>query len=165
MVSRTETARALLTPGEVMQLPPSDEIVMAAGIFPIRANKARYFADPRLQRRVLPPPKPYAPAPDSRPVDDWTGLRTVAPVAAPAPAVEPADEGQDGEDEANAGIRREPDLPEHEEIVPIGLPPRDEFDFEEGEASEDSTRNLRLRERMSSSVRQAALDPDDGIDL
>src|SRR3546814_3938897 len=28
MVSRQETARQLLTPGEVMQLPPDDEIVM-----------------------------------------------------------------------------------------------------------------------------------------
>src|SRR5690606_40431951 len=31
MVSRQETARPLLTPGEVMQLPPSEEIVMVAG--------------------------------------------------------------------------------------------------------------------------------------
>ena len=28
MVSRQETARPLLTPGEVMQLPPDDEVVM-----------------------------------------------------------------------------------------------------------------------------------------
>jgi type IV secretion system protein VirD4 len=31
MVSRQETARALLTPGEVMQLPPTDELVFVAG--------------------------------------------------------------------------------------------------------------------------------------
>ena len=37
MVSRQETARALLTPGEVMQLQPADEIVMLAGTPPIRA--------------------------------------------------------------------------------------------------------------------------------
>ncbi|WP_163359779.1 type IV secretory system conjugative DNA transfer family protein, partial [Klebsiella aerogenes] len=43
MVSRSETARQLLTPGEIMQLPPSDEIVMVAGIPPIRAKKARYY--------------------------------------------------------------------------------------------------------------------------
>ncbi|MEQ1399759.1 type IV secretory system conjugative DNA transfer family protein, partial [Salmonella enterica] len=43
MVSRSETARQLLTPGEVMQLPPGDEIVMVAGVHPIRAKKARYF--------------------------------------------------------------------------------------------------------------------------
>ncbi len=45
MVSRSETARPLLTAGEVMQLSPSDEIVMVSGLYPIRAKKARYFED------------------------------------------------------------------------------------------------------------------------
>ncbi|MFV3255142.1 type IV secretory system conjugative DNA transfer family protein, partial [Klebsiella pneumoniae] len=53
MVSRSETARPLLTPGEVMQLPPADEIVMVAGTPPIRAKKARYFEDRRFQERIL----------------------------------------------------------------------------------------------------------------
>lgn len=52
MVSRQETARPLLTPGEIMQLPPTDEIVMVAGTPPIRATKARYFEDARLQERI-----------------------------------------------------------------------------------------------------------------
>ena len=39
MVSRQETARPLLTPGEVMQLPSTDEIIMIAGLPPIRARK------------------------------------------------------------------------------------------------------------------------------
>ena len=56
MVSRQETARPLLTPGEVMQLPPEDELVLVSGVPPIRAKKARYFEDPRLTERVLPPP-------------------------------------------------------------------------------------------------------------
>lgn len=73
MVSRTETARALLTPGEVMQLPPDDEIVMAAGIPPIRARKARYFLDPRFNARLLEPPKPDRAAKGMPPRDDWTG--------------------------------------------------------------------------------------------
>ncbi len=51
MVSRSETARPLMTPGEVMQLPPADEIVMVAGTPPIRAKKARYFEDKRLAER------------------------------------------------------------------------------------------------------------------
>jgi type IV secretion system protein VirD4 len=42
MVSRQETPRPLLTPGEVMQLPPDDELVMMSGCPPIRAKKARY---------------------------------------------------------------------------------------------------------------------------
>lgn len=37
MVSRSETARPLLSPGEVMQLPLTDEIVMMSGVHPMRA--------------------------------------------------------------------------------------------------------------------------------
>jgi len=43
MVSRQEIARPLLTPGEVMQLPPGDELVLVSGIPPVRAWKARYY--------------------------------------------------------------------------------------------------------------------------
>ena len=56
MVSRQETARPLLTPGEVMQLPPADELVLVSGIHPILAKKARYYEDRRLQERIQPPP-------------------------------------------------------------------------------------------------------------
>jgi type IV secretion system protein VirD4 len=56
MVSRQETARPLLTPGEIMQLPAGDELVLVSGTPPIRANKVRYYEDPRLKRRILPPP-------------------------------------------------------------------------------------------------------------
>src|SRR5712691_542292 len=63
MVSRQETARPLLTPGEVMQIPPDDELVLISGCHPIRAKKARYYEDRRLQARILPPPKPRAVVP------------------------------------------------------------------------------------------------------
>ena len=56
MVSRQETARALLTPGEVMQLTPSDELVLVSGLPPIRAQKLRYYEDRIFQTRVLPAP-------------------------------------------------------------------------------------------------------------
>src|SRR5690606_36046285 len=36
MVSRQETARPLLTPGEVMQLPSTDALVLASGCAPLR---------------------------------------------------------------------------------------------------------------------------------
>ena len=52
MVSRQETARPLLTPGEVMQLPPADELLLVSGIHPIRAKKARYYEDRRLSERI-----------------------------------------------------------------------------------------------------------------
>ena len=56
MVSRQETARALLTPGEVMQLPSTDELVLVAGLAPVRAKKLRYYEDANFRGRVLPAP-------------------------------------------------------------------------------------------------------------
>ena len=58
MVSRQETARPLLTPGEVMQLPANDELVMVSGQPPIRAKKLRYFRDRNFIERALPPASP-----------------------------------------------------------------------------------------------------------
>lgn len=70
MVSRQETARQLLTPGEVMQLPPEDELVMISGLSPIRARKLRYYLDRNFTMRVLPAPKlgngQYADRPKAR---------------------------------------------------------------------------------------------------
>src|SRR5258708_36763052 len=57
MRERQEPARPLLTAGEVMQLPPADELVLVSAVPPIRAKKARYFEDRRLAERVRPPPR------------------------------------------------------------------------------------------------------------
>jgi type IV secretion system protein VirD4 len=74
MVSRQETARALLTPGEVMQLPPTDELVLVAGNPPVRAQKLRYYDDQTFKARILPAPAlatdGYADLPAQRP-HDW----------------------------------------------------------------------------------------------
>ncbi len=56
MVSRQETARPLLTPGEVMQLPPNDELVLISSLAPIRAKKLRYYEDRNFTSRVLAAP-------------------------------------------------------------------------------------------------------------
>ena len=56
MVSRQETARPLLTPGEVMQLPQDDALVMVSGTPPIRAKKLRYYEDDNFTPRCLPAP-------------------------------------------------------------------------------------------------------------
>ena len=53
MVSRRRPP-ALLTPGEIMQLPPTDEIVMVAGTPPIRAKKAPDLRGSRFAERILP---------------------------------------------------------------------------------------------------------------
>jgi type IV secretion system protein VirD4 len=50
MVSRQETARPLLTPGEVMQLPPDEAVVMVSSVAPIKAKKLRYYADANFKR-------------------------------------------------------------------------------------------------------------------
>ena len=54
MVSRQETQRALITPGEVMQLPADEEIVLVSGTPPVRAKKLRYYRDRNFTNRVLP---------------------------------------------------------------------------------------------------------------
>ena len=156
MVSRTETARALLTPGEIMQLPPDDEIVMVAGVHPIRARKVRYYRDRRLASRIEDPPT-AAPASEPR-ANDWTGRPTPARVQARVGAVD-----EDG-DLANGGIRREPELPEEQEIVPRPAPPAGEFEFDDG-SSDDAAAARRLQDRMRGNAQQASLDPGDGIVL
>jgi type IV secretion system protein VirD4 len=50
MVSRQETARPLLTPGEVMQLPNDDELVLVSGCSPIRAKKLAISMTGNLKR-------------------------------------------------------------------------------------------------------------------
>jgi type IV secretion system protein VirD4 len=160
MVSRQETARPLLTPGEIMQLPPTDEIVMVAGTPPIRTKKARYFEDRRF--KVLPPPD--LTIPQSGPAastDDWSS-RVLA--ASPETAMTTGQNGSDG-DPANAGIRREPELPEHEEIVPPPRPPDHEFDVLEDEPDVDAAKARAMRQRMRMVARQASMNPADGIDL
>ncbi|MFK0209515.1 conjugal transfer protein TraG [Agrobacterium sp. NPDC090283] len=160
MVSRQETARPLLTPGEIMQLPPNEEIVMVAGTPPIKATKARYFEDARLQERIVPPPELVAAPANAPTTDDWSGR-----VVAAAGQTGGADSGDDGGDPANAGIRREPELPEHEEILPPPPSPAQEFDFLDDEPDVDAAKANAMRARMRMVARQAALDPNDGIEL
>ncbi|MBN9567063.1 MAG: conjugal transfer protein TraG [Alphaproteobacteria bacterium] len=159
MVSRSETARPLLTPGEVMQLPPSDEIVMVAGMHPVRAKKARYFKDRRFNERILPPPEATAVA-TPRP-DDWTSLPTptredVRDTAAPAP--------DEAEDTANGGIRREPGLEPHKDIVPEARPTEDEFHLDRDEDDAEAARARTLL-RMRQLARGISLDPGDDMEM
>ena len=73
MVSQQETQRALMTPGEVMQMPPDNALVMVASTPPVRAKKLRYFADqnflPRVGGLVVAEPDTLAP------------IRSVSPLA------------------------------------------------------------------------------------
>jgi type IV secretion system protein VirD4 len=90
MVSRQETARPLLTPGEVMQLPVSDELVLVSGLPPIRARKLRHYVDRNFAARVLRAPElgagDYRDRPQAR-ADDWAGRTAALAPQLAAPAV------------------------------------------------------------------------------
>jgi len=161
MVSRQETARPLLTPGEVMQLPPTDELLLVAGVPPVRAKKARYYEDARFRERLLPPPKPASPKRSTPPADDWSAL--TIPLAS-AGAAQGSTAGA-STDPANAGIRREPELPEHQEIAQPERPAGHEFDVLDDEPDVDAAKARSLRQQVTSVARQATMDPADGIEL
>lgn len=163
MVSRQETARPLLTPGEVMQLPPDDELVLVSGVPPIRAKKARYFEDPRLLERVLPPHDHSTFARDGNAaMDDWSRLASPLIASASKSASDPR---RSIDDPANSGIRREPELPGHEDIAREASPSPPEFDLTEDGGEGFATRARMLRTNVPGLARQAALDPDDGLEL
>jgi type IV secretion system protein VirD4 len=160
MVSRSETARPLLTPGEIMQLPPADEIVMLAGIPPIRAKKARYYEDPRFRERILPPPaltKPEKPKPD-----DWS---TLPPPEKPDLANGRADGDAQDDDPTGSERRQQPEL---NRVDPVEKrePIHNEFepDFDD-DTQDDAARASRMRDLMQGVVRQAPLDRADGLDM
>jgi type IV secretion system protein VirD4 len=160
MVSRQETARPLLTPGEVMQLPPEDELVLVSGCQPIRAKKARYFEDPELSGRILPPPVVAAlsmPARTGAGEAPQTGDWASAVVAPPAAA--------STEDPANAGIRREPELPEHEEIAPEPRRPIHEFEPADEDADDEPQRRRMMQRTMGAVAQQISLDPGDDMQM
>jgi type IV secretion system protein VirD4 len=80
MVSRQETARPLLTPGEVMQLPTMDALILIAGVPPIRAKKLRYYENPQFARHVITPPSTLRPPLTTTAVDEWgNSVRTTDP--------------------------------------------------------------------------------------
>lgn len=145
MVSRQETARPLLTPGEVMQLPPDDAVVMVSGHPPIQAKKIRYYADRNFTGRVLPPPVlakgSYRDAPEARP-NDWSGQLALF-----------AD--SDGALLAS-GLPGDSDLP-----TLISKPATDVGLLDDDEAAATSRPAL----KANRAARMAALDPNDGVSL
>jgi type IV secretion system protein VirD4 len=154
-----------------MQLPPDQEIVMVAGVAPIRAKKARYYADRRFQARILPPPRPQAS--DAVRLDDWTGLAPPAILGPVVPETMTSEQSpnairRDGDEEeaANSGIRQEPALPDHENIAPGPDAGISEFDFEIVERDDDPVRERRAIDgAMRRGARLASQDPDDGIEI
>ena len=160
MISRSETSRPLLTQGEILQLPETDEIVMLSGAPPIRAKKARYYIDPRLQRRILAAPMPTIDVATKLSGDDWNHLPARNSARVLAASAAPVDDG------ANGGVRREPELPPHVEIATAPPQVASEFEFRDSnDVDTDAAKSIRLRAMMAANARQASLDPTDGIEL
>ncbi|MEJ0024948.1 MAG: conjugal transfer protein TraG [Rhizomicrobium sp.] len=115
MISRQETARPLLTPGEVMQLPPDDELVLVSSLAPIRAQKLRYYQDQNFITRVTPAPVlaegAFRDAPEPRP-NDWSGqVRGLHQELAAALG----GEFSSAEDEGGLQLQRHPGLGEQQD--------------------------------------------------
>ncbi|CUU16848.1 Type IV secretion system protein VirD4 CDS [Bradyrhizobium sp.] len=161
MVSRQESARPLLTPGEVMQLPPGDEIVMVAGIAPIRAKKVRYYEDRRFTERVMPPPDPSTAGRSLR-IDGWSTSQLPTTAAGSATLA-----GGATEDTANSGLRLEPELPDHVAIAKEVTEPTPAEEFAAVlDDDDDAIRQSRLlRQQMRGLARQVTMDPNDGMEL
>ncbi len=160
MVSRSETARQLLTPGEIMQLPPTDEIIMVAGTPPIRAKKARYYEDARFKERILPPPALVTPK-QGRP-DDWAAL----PLPPRPETTEERSAAEAGDEDPTASERRQ--QPELNRVEPVETKAPVENEFEIGladEAEDDTVHNSRMNRLMQGVARQVSLDPGDGMEL
>ncbi|WNL48572.1 IncP-type conjugal transfer protein TraG (plasmid) [Dyella sp. BiH032] len=114
MVSSNEIKRELMTPGEVREMPKDQELIVVAGVPPVKAKKGHYYLDvpfkdmvppthqdvpdgdprkgmPSVPNHPLNPPsaaeleaRPYPFAPPERPTD-WAGM-FVAQAKTPPPA-------------------------------------------------------------------------------
>ncbi|WP_114391300.1 conjugal transfer protein TraG [Notoacmeibacter marinus] len=161
MVSRQETARPLLTPGEVMQLPPDDEIVMVAGTPPIRAKKARYFEDGQFQARILEPPTQTNSAVQRG--DDWSGRSLPPRPKLPEPEATDAKDGEDGQSKHEHRQQAEFDAAHQiqaRELVD------NEFELDGEKHPSNRVVQLRQFDRQARTLaRQATLDPDDSVEL
>ena len=119
----------------------------------------RYYEDRQLQTRVLPTPKlsirvgeiqHETPLPANT-THDWNDAIAVPPIGA-------------ADHPANSGIRREPELPDHEEIAPEPRKAVQEFEpFDDELDDVQLTRAMRREARAI--ARQAALDPADDMGL
>jgi type IV secretion system protein VirD4 len=167
MVSRAETARPLLTAGEVMQLPPTDEIVMISGVHPVRAKKVRYFEDRRFAERIVPPLAPVAARGAPKP-DDWSALPLpprLEVVEGEDQAKTPVDAAKPDDDPANGSLRREPGLERHKDIAPPARPMEDEFGAGADKANGVAPCARTMTRIMQRLARQISLDPDDDMDM
>ena len=153
MVSRQETARPLLTQGEIMQLPPADELVLVSGMAPIRAKKLRYYEDRNFRDRLAAPPRLgagiYADRPQAR-ADDWSGL-----VRVPDDRLGKAEDGNAAQDEGGLQQQRHPGLGEEPATKPEPPKQLDLLGLDKDDADPATDKRAMDRARAVSTVVRA----------
>jgi type IV secretion system protein VirD4 len=150
MVSRQETARPLLTPGEVMQFPNDEMIALISGAPPIRAKKLQYYRDRNFIGRRLPVVS-LAPSngryPDAPPAkaNDWSGI-----TAAPDRRLDQPwfDLVRGADPESEGGLAQTPEL-DPIKPMPVTAAERDE-------KSEDETDDLAAARHLKDLTRETA---------
>ncbi len=147
MVSRQETARPLLTPGEVMQLPSDELIALISGAPPIRGRKLQYYRDRNFSPRRLPAVSLTSSSgryPDAPPAtaDDWSGMTAKSDKRLDQPWF---DLVKAGAAESEGGLAQTP------ELDPIKSRPG--HATERDETSEDETDDLAAARRLKDLAR------------
>ncbi len=160
MVSRQETARPLLTPGEVMQLPETQALVLLAGTPPIRASKLRYYEDENFTTRCLPAPHlseygSYSDIPASR-TDDWNSQKKR--VSRKLQRQNVADHFAGGADDG--GLKQQPTLFDEFGTRPDPAPAADlallDDDFDAGAGEADALTHSQRQSRSQAQTIQRA---------
>jgi type IV secretion system protein VirD4 len=143
MVSRQETARPLLTQGEVMQLPADDELVLVSGMAPIRAKKVRYYEDPNFKGRLAAAPiltgDRYPDCPKPRPID-WGSFARL-----PDRRLDAADDSAAAEEDGGLQQQRTPGVEEPANREAAQQLDLTDPDHDEGDAAIDKCAMDRVR--------------------
>lgn len=158
MLSRQETARPPSTPGEIMQLPADQEIVLVSGCPPIRTAKARYLRSRLLERGAAAAARDDDGRRRRDGGDDWSGQVAASPPAGIALSHK-SRRGTCGRS-GNTGIRKEPELPDTKtsrQAKSLST----EFDFVDDGLDDDDQRVDVVKTTATNVARQAVIYPLD----
>ncbi len=125
---------------------------------PVRARKVRYYEDPQFQRRIL-KLSGTGPVISAAQPDDWSDRTPISPSTHLLAALKRS--GRDG----NGGIRREPELPQQDEVVITAPSADNEFDAMLDDGDADAAQVTALNPSTQGLARSISLDPDDKMRL
>jgi type IV secretion system protein VirD4 len=91
--------------------------------------------------------------------DDWSGRAQIPP------SIELLEKVKRRSRDPNGGIRREPELSQHEDVVTRAPPVENEFDAAPDDGDADAVQARALSRSMQGIARSVTIDPDDPMDL